>query len=93
MSAVAIPIWSRLDSLTNRARSIRELARQRHVLAVRHLEMGDRGKFLELLRDVSAHEDEARRLESQRDGILAARRETTRALEHILAVMQAGRCT
>lgn len=92
MKDSVIPIWERTDQLTQRARSLRAMARERHILAVRHLE-GDRLKFMELLRDCDAHESEARRLESQRDGILEGRRETVRALEHLVETMRAARAT
>ena len=49
------------------AATYRGLAKARHADAVRHLEMGDRDKFLAMLRDVDAFEDQARAAEAAAD--------------------------
>lgn len=81
---VIVPLHTRTDSLRRRARDLRELARLRWVEAVRELEMGGRDTYLTLLRVVDAHEESARVLERQAEGIERARSETAAAVAEIL---------
>lgn len=84
MTDVVVPLWGQVDSLRRRAATQRAMAKARWLEAVRCLETGDRDGYFSRLRDTDAHEEEARRLESQADGIELARVETAAAIAGVL---------
>jgi hypothetical protein len=72
-----------------RARTLRELAKSRHIEAVRALECGKRELFVSMLRDVDALEEEARRIERHADRVEECRRATGEAIARVIRKVSA----
>ncbi len=87
MSDVLIQFTS--AAAMRRAKSLRELAKSRHIEAVRALECGQRELFVSMLRDVDAFEEEARRIELHAERVEDARRGVSEVLARLIRKVSA----
>lgn len=82
MTDILIPLAT--TSLTRRAEAARARAAELRREAVRHLECGDYERHLLALRRAGDAQEEARKLEKQRDGVERLRAETAQAIAVLL---------